>query len=789
MNPYVFTGNYLKALKAIGLPEPDNVDSDLTIVDRDLPRHLIIGTQDECKQFFKIWQYSEDLRHYWQGTMDARNLVTPGFYSSCLNKKFKYPETYGDMKCHKLKASFGTKAHDFSACYLDDQGQPAGFCIYFNPLDTAQWVIGIIRNPHLTTDKREVFLMSSMKSFANNGPDFKEHAAKKTNSTIRDAFHSRLLSNVFGELIDEDGHVKLACLPSRGMGKRFGDPQFGPLHIDPDDLKAFHSRVVKEQDPTMSIHYFSGNYSEAVRALGFSEETLQNVFLAESADIHTELEKDELRDGSFIGSTAEYNHFWATWKKAGEIDTHYCQGNRDGSVFTGKPYFMNWMAGKLPDDVPEYSESQKDIRIIRELYLDNENNPCGFSVVYNEKNPQQWLIVVIRNGHLAPEDRQVQLFSTVTALPDTVSTQPSDITAINKRIASALDSQNMSGIFGNLIRANGVLDDRQFKVLDDPAFQCSGKRIDPLRARIGASALMEAGAQLNVERQQPLFGVTLEDYKNLTPALNAVLYEHVETLDRDYQETIPEEIRRNLEEALATLFAMPHSENPLALSEKYTAINAFHRAILALEPYEHHADIKAMIYECNLAVIKLQVQAGEVVQRPAYFKLLQEANKGKPFQLKQIKPEELRLKPRLQAYLHQQLDALDKKAKELGKKNHVHLQVELEGTVTRLKENIDTLFAIQHTTRPDKTKTEAEIFMIHECKFAIGGISDEVKKHRGFKRIFERIIQALEKRGKHPHDRRFFQTKTEKLLKSVIEVFGDENTPPGHENIYPASRG
>lgn len=159
------------------------------------------------------------------------------------------------------------------------------------------------------------------------------------------------------------------------------------------------------------IHYFQGNFIDAVKILGLPDEFYEPE--KNRGDTHKQIHTD-LPRSPFFGSLYEREKFDERWLKASGSRRAYIQGEISGGIFTQFTLFEQWCLGKKTD--PQVTVNEKNSHSIEFGYLNESGRPCHISIIANSKNPAQWQIAIARDTDLPHEEQEIFLFSTVHSL-------------------------------------------------------------------------------------------------------------------------------------------------------------------------------------------------------------------------------------------------------------------------------------------------------------------------------------------------------------------------------------
>jgi len=201
MTTYIFSGNYIEALKAQNLSVKDftaqvDPETNLEQVNKDLIRLSLLGYSDESPKFNKFWRESED-HSYSQGNMDARVFQNTNFKARCLGVVDS-----GDLMNLPLETLLTVKVKEFAVSYINNDGHLSGFSVVYNVLNPTQWEVAIIRKANLAPESREVFLMSHL----DQQEPYQIHLGDP-NQRMSSEFHSDDMGRFFQDVIGANGQV------------------------------------------------------------------------------------------------------------------------------------------------------------------------------------------------------------------------------------------------------------------------------------------------------------------------------------------------------------------------------------------------------------------------------------------------------------------------------------------------------------------------------------------------------------------------------------------------------
>lgn len=120
----------------------------------------------------------------------------------------------------------------------------------------------------------------------------------------------------------------------------------------------------------------------------------------------------DLARSFFLGGQAAAEHYVSAWQKAQGAKT-YMQGD-----MTAVNLFLllnaNQLLKKENEDPLEY---QKNLAVLSFAYLNEQQEPCGFTIYYRKDEPAKWLIAHSQNPPAALGQRQLSLLASFNLQP------------------------------------------------------------------------------------------------------------------------------------------------------------------------------------------------------------------------------------------------------------------------------------------------------------------------------------------------------------------------------------
>lgn len=161
------------------------------------------------------------------------------------------------------------------------------------------------------------------------------------------------------------------------------------------------------------------------------------------------IEGDLLRT-RFLGNTEQAQYFIDTWNTEAE-KPYYLPGNMSaGNLF--------WLLGnskplmKGGESAQNYEENFVHQHF---AFVNEEQEPCGLMLMYRQDEPSQWVIGLVKNGHLAPEKRTVILLSGFDLSPyaKTAELDSTVIESLNTPLQQ-IHSPEVQGLLQQIIMAD-----------------------------------------------------------------------------------------------------------------------------------------------------------------------------------------------------------------------------------------------------------------------------------------------------------------------------------------------
>lgn len=151
----------------------------------------------------------------------------------------------------------------------------------------------------------------------------------------------------------------------------------------------------------------------------------------------------------FLGTQEQAAHFVQTWRDSSQ-PSFYAQGNISAAslfLILGSPY--------KPFKKPDESNSEYKKNYVRKdfAYFSDQQEPCGLMLIYRKDLPSQWMIGLMKNNHLAPEDRTVVLLSSFDLKPYIkLKNQGIEVTSVDLNRNSLFDQMDSSTVQSQIKR-------------------------------------------------------------------------------------------------------------------------------------------------------------------------------------------------------------------------------------------------------------------------------------------------------------------------------------------------
>lgn len=173
----------------------------------------------------------------------------------------------------------------------------------------------------------------------------------------------------------------------------------------------------------------------------------------------------ELSLAPFIGTEEQAVEFTKIWKTQSQ-NAYYTQGN----ITAGNLYILLGAPFQPFLKPNEGSDDYKKQFVLQDFaYLNNEQEPCGIMLISRKDNPSQWMLGLIKNNHLAPEERTVVLLSSFDLTPYMTAANEdikgSSVDALDNPFFRQIDAPFIKNRLEKLIQADSEIN------LCDPAIE------------------------------------------------------------------------------------------------------------------------------------------------------------------------------------------------------------------------------------------------------------------------------------------------------------------------------
>jgi hypothetical protein len=125
-------------------------DNPTNVIDLDLPRTRFIGTEAQAVEFVNIWQAFGQKSYFTQGNISAGNLFL--LLGAPYQPFIKSDEGHGVYEKNYVRQDFA---------YVSDNQEPCGVMLIYRRDQPGQWMLGLMKNNHLSPENRTVVLLSS----------------------------------------------------------------------------------------------------------------------------------------------------------------------------------------------------------------------------------------------------------------------------------------------------------------------------------------------------------------------------------------------------------------------------------------------------------------------------------------------------------------------------------------------------------------------------------------------------------------------------------------------------
>ncbi len=114
----------------------------------------------------------------------------------------------------------------------------------------------------------------------------------------------------------------------------------------------------------------------------------------------------DLPKTQFLGNADQAQYFINTWKTEAE-ESYYIPGN----ISAGNLFWILGNAQPLMKEGESIQDYKENFVHQHFAFINEDHEPCGLMLMYRYDEPTQWVIGLVKNGHLAPERRTVTLLS------------------------------------------------------------------------------------------------------------------------------------------------------------------------------------------------------------------------------------------------------------------------------------------------------------------------------------------------------------------------------------------
>ena len=204
-----------------------------------------------------------------------------------------------------------------------------------------------------------------------------------------------------------------------------------------------------------------GNALELSKAFG------QEWMTIESSDtcMDPELMERELSQTRFLGTENQALYFLETWK-AHVKGAYYLPGNMSASnlfCLTG----MSQPFLKATESPEEYQENNVHLHF---AYVNEMEELCGLMLMYRKDEPARWMLGLMKNGHLAPQDRIVIFLSSFDLDPYLmIEEQKINVSSVSPSqdfLREQINSPIIHALLHNIFKMNhGVIDKNSARLM------------------------------------------------------------------------------------------------------------------------------------------------------------------------------------------------------------------------------------------------------------------------------------------------------------------------------------
>lgn len=205
----------------------------------------------------------------------------------------------------------------------------------------------------------------------------------------------------------------------------------------------------------MPIKKLFGSETEVVKKLKISSETRR------TQDPYNVMHKDIPR--TFIIDNELYNSLSRAPREE-IINSEYRQGNLDAGRVSNVLY-TNYtlsfcdeegMINLNEEDSPGLNNGN-----IRFAYYDQDGEPCGFSINYHKRHPDQWVISIVKNTLAPPEERMITIFEHGEIISDKEdSFEQIQESTLSQQLVSAINSQTIAKLLRGIVGKGAQVNDK-----------------------------------------------------------------------------------------------------------------------------------------------------------------------------------------------------------------------------------------------------------------------------------------------------------------------------------------
>lgn len=209
---------------------------------------------------------------------------------------------------------------------------------------------------------------------------------------------------------------------------------------------------------TSNIEMITGPFIEVLKHYGLSDDQLVVLTGNSGADKNKiSIKKDTVRT-SVIDFAGTFDEFREDCENDDVYKEPYTQGYLDGSFV--KLLYMQ----RKPADIP-LSDWSSDMVSLSFAYKDDNNQWCGFCLVYKKKSPTNWALQIFNNTTLPMTQKNASLF-THGALRESPQNSNLDATQLKQAIKTALGAEKVNLLVSDLFDDSGEINLAAFNALN-----------------------------------------------------------------------------------------------------------------------------------------------------------------------------------------------------------------------------------------------------------------------------------------------------------------------------------